>query len=467
MASPYDKVGKRTLPYSIPGDTAFGVGEKGAAGARIESHPFYRHRLNKRYMKRSRDPLRGRRRVYSKPDYDPDSGLPPEQWDSITKGSGVRGMEDTGQSPELGLAGVVGGKWYSQSQFGEGGQLKEGAQGFGGDSVYGTLAQSDNWQGIYEGGGMGLPSWAEGWYEPARYVGVEQQLETMQEVGSDSEFFRRASNIGLPTEGAYGIETEGLDMDAPIGKGTSGQFGEISGTVAGAEESLREELASVYGQGDIEGSLAQLDRERAMASEELKGERLGITAQRAPRMERAQAQRAATGLAYSGPTERAIKFGQQEELASLGDVVRKERDLEQTYKTGYQKEVERAQQAQRGFSGAGGQVQTYWENLKGIFEGAQTEAQNVAIAGEDLLNAWSDFGESRGLADTTLSGMGVSGYGAFRETPGEYQPYAQFQGTQGTPQRAERFAQDLIDQANTRITGLVENPDVDLSLIGQ
>ena len=63
--------------------------------------------------------------------------------------------------------------------------------------------------------------------------------------------------------------------------------------------------------------------------------------------------------------------------------------------------------------------------------------------------------------------MGVSGYGAFRETPGEYQPYAQFQGTQGTPQRAERFAQDLIDQANTRITGLVENPDVDLSLIGQ
>ena len=473
MSSPYDTVGKKALPYKIPTRSEFGLGETGAAGAQIESHPFYRHRLNKRYMKRSRNPVRGRRRVYHKPTYDPASGLSESQWHSITKGSGIGGFLSPEEAlaagtPELGLAGMSGGKWYAQSQFGEGGELKEDAQGFKGDSVYGILDKTDNWQGIYEGGGMGLPSWAEGWYEPARYVGVEQQLGRMQEAGPQGEYFRTASDVGIPTGGAYGLDTTDIDMDSPIAKGAAQEFAPLSGDLAAAEQELVGELQSVYGGGDIEGSLSQLERERALAAEELKGERLGIIQERAPKMERAAAQRAATGMAYSGPTERAIRYGQEQGLGSLADIVRRERDTEKTYTSGVAGEIERAKDAQRRFSGQGGALQGYWKGLQDIFEGAQTAATDVAIAGEDLLNAWSDFGGTRNLGGTSLTGMGVTGYSAFQEgDAGGWAPYQQFEGTEGAPQRAESFAQALIDQASAKISGLEINPDVDLSLIGQ
>ena len=222
-----------------------------------------------------------------------------------------------------------------------------------------------------------------------------------------------------------------------------------------------------YGQAQA-GVQNQLERERALAAEELKGERLGIIQERAPKMERAAAQRAATGMAYSGPTERAIRYGQEQGLGSLADIVRRERDTEKTYTSGVAGEIERAKDAQRRFSGQGGAVQGYWKGLQDIFEGAQVAATDVAIAGEDLLNAWADFGGTRNLGGTSLTGMGVTGYSAFQEgDAGGWAPYQQFEGTEGAPQRAESFAQALIDQASAKISGLEINPDVDLSLIGQ
>ena len=257
-------------------------------------------------------------------------------------------------------------------------------------------------------------------------------------------------------------------MDAPIAKGAAQEFAPLSGDLAAAEQELVGELQSVYGGGDIEGSLSQLERERALAAEELKGERLGIIQERAPKMERAAAQRAATGMAYSGPTERAIRYGQEQGLGSLADIVRRERDTEKTYTSGVAGEIERAKDAQRRFSGQGGALQGYWKGLQDIFEGAQTAATDVAIAGEDLLNAWADFGGTRNLGGTSLTGMGVTGYSAFQEgDAGGWAPYQQFEGTEGAPQRAESFAQALIDQASAKISGLEINPDVDLSLIGQ
>ena len=158
----------------------------------------------------------------------------------------------------------------------------------------------------------------------------------------------------------------------------------------------------------------------------------------------------------------------QQELGGLADIVRRERDTEKTYASGVAGEVERAKDAQRQFSGQGGAVQGYWKGLQDIFEGAQVAATDVAIAGDDLLNAWADFGGTRNLGGTPLTGMGVTGYGAFQESDtGGWAPYQQFEGTEGAPQRAERFAQDLIDQASAKISGLEINPDVDLSLIGQ
>tara|TARA_Y100000004_G_scaffold30030_2_gene31206 strand:- start:5105 stop:6517 length:1413 start_codon:yes stop_codon:yes gene_type:complete len=462
--SPYNAVGGDPLPFRIPELAEFGFGEGGAAGARIESHPFYRHRLNKRYMKRSGSrglnykiggkssaPIR-----YLKPGYDPDSGLSEEQWQAITKGGGLA------SDAMVGLAGVQGGKWYSQSQFDEGGQLKEGAEGFGGRSVYGTLAQGqENWRGVYEGGGYGYPSWAEGWYEPARYVGLEQQLSRMGAVGSDAENFRAASDIGIPlsTDSKYGLDTSGLDMSSPVVKSAAGQFASLTGELTGAEETLQSQLQSVYGGGDVRGSLDKLEMERKLALDELKGQRLGVARERLPQMERAQAQRAATGLAYSGPLERAIQYGETEQMGKMGQIAKEKRNLEKAYEGDVAAEKEKAREAQRQFSGAGGAVQNYWENIKDIFESARTGAEEVGMAGEDLLNAWSDFGQGKGLLGTDLGGMGVTGYTAFTEgQAGGYAPVTEFQQQ---PVRAAEFADQMVQQAIGKISGLSANPEID------
>lgn len=459
---PYKAVGGDPLPYRIPELAEFGFGETGAAGARIESHPFYRHRLNKRYMKRSSsrgfgfsssdtDPIR-----YLKPGYDQDSGLSEEQWQAITKGGGLA------SDAMVGLAGVQGGKWYSQSQFDEGGQLKEGAEGFGGKSVYQTLKDgNEHWEGVYNTGGYGYPSWAEGWYEPARYVGLEQQLSRMGAVGSDAENFRAASDIGMPlsTESEYGLDTSDLDMSSPVVKSAAGQFASLTGQLTGAEKTLESQLQSVYGGGDVRGSLDKLEMDRQLALDELKGQRLGVARERLPRMERAQAQRAATGLAYSGPLERAIQYGETEQMGKMGQIAKEKRNLEKAYEGDVAAEQEKAREAQRQFSGAGGAVQNYWENIQDIFESARTSADEVGMAGEDLLNAWSDFGSGKGLQGTELTGMGVTGYTAFTEGQlGGYAPVTEFQQQ---PVRAAEFADQMVQQAIGKISGLSANPEVD------
>jgi hypothetical protein len=462
------KVTGRTSPYKIPSKFPFGTGDKGAAGKLIPSHPFYKHRLNTKYMKK-RDRasyLGGSRRKYTKPAYPglEESGLTSDQWDAITVGRG-------GSLTELpdaltGLAGVHGKKWYSQKDIDPAtGLPAEGAAGYGGRSVHEQLNYSDYWKGVYEGGGYGYPSWAKGWYEPARELGVESQLGVMQEVGSEAETFREASAAGVPistTPGDYGFENI-PQTGAPISKGVEQPLAGLPGQLAGAEANLQTELGTIYGGPGGEGSLARLETEKKLALEQLKGARLGVAEQRLPAMERAQAQRASTGMAFSGPAERAIKYGQQELLGNLAEISKQERDVKRQYGEDVLAEEETARGYQKAFSGTGGAVESYWDQMADIFGQARTAAEDVTIQGEDLLNAWADFGDVSGFGGVPLTnigehGMGYSG-GAFQElVTGGYSPWEEFQV--GVPQTAQDFASNLVSQALDRISQLDPSPDV-------
>ena len=453
--SPYDVIAGRSTrlsPYKVPGTTPFTGGEQ------IQSHPLYRHRLNKRYMKRRMSTgqagaSEGGYR-YKKPGYDPESGLTRGQWQDITREGGVGAS--TFADPESSIAPVMhGGRWYSQADIDPTtGEPKEGTGGYGGRSVRGTLMyEGENWRGAYEGGGYGYPSWGKGWYEPARHIGLEKPLEQTRE-----EEFREVSGLGFNLPEAGSPYDLGLEADARI---QSDIVPDLLGMTAAGEAAREQYLGVVEDLYGVGGTVEQLEEERLQEKRGLREQRQDIIEGRYPGFEQAQAVRAQTGMAYSGPAERAISFGKEQEAKELRGITQTERKLQTEYEKGQEEILGAQEEAYKAYAGPTGALGEYWGDVMGIFGpeqgGAQERAQTSVQLGLDLMEDWQGWGAETGLGSVgaTHGGGGILPSGSDRYfgeiSAGEYSPYKTLFDI-GTA--AETSAQAVYDRAVEQYAGL-------------
>lgn len=420
---------------------AAGYGEGGTSGEIIASHPLYRHPLEK--LKSTKKPLTGKWKGGGGVDMTAselqDLGMTEQQWRTLRFGETPTDYMFEGEA----IAGVdpTTGKWKGvtgDETYGIGGK-HGGIKGAARRGNVWTGTGGGHWEGVYKGGGYGFPSWAKGWYEPAREASVDRPLE--QAAGEEWKTLEEATGGMLPaTDSPYTLETEGgepISADELAGidiqRDVSSQVGGVLGTASEIERVHGEKVEELFGEG------GEFQKER----EGLATRRQEFLRDQVPTFERQQAVRAGTGMAYSGPAEAAIAHGKRTQAGGLAEIGKAEREL------GIQEEAA-ASDVWQAYAGAGGALRDYWSGVETLFGQASEAATGVATIGEDILTAWTNLG---GMAGSPISTSGefykdVPGpFGFTEQATTSYEPLEGFRGRAGT---ASDIARSIADRAGER-----------------
>ncbi len=434
-----DITGTKRWPTKVPEGGEFGYALEGrgggSAGRPIPAHPIYKHRADLG-VKRSKQQIGGGESAihmgdftsagYTPEQWSAETGLTQQQWRQLT-GKDWEGMDledTTGLSSEE--TGIYGGKWRTSDA--------DAVYDIGGDysGIGGTHREGkDYWESLYESGAYGFPSWTEGWYKPARKVAVEQpmtelreeEFETIQDVvggpgALPGEEFRIMKSPTDPLEGTEIVErASALNLTG------------LLGIASQARADYESQMDKIYGEGGL-----QEQGKKSVALAKKQAVQGGISTHQAR-----EAARAATGMAFSGPAERAIEDVAKGRVDTFSQYATKKQEIESS--------IEDAKNlAWDEYAGPGGSLDTYWTQVMEVFSKAEEGAAAVGNIGKGLLSAWEELPGSLGLTAAPISK--APGYGGFAEV---YTGLPQYKDLmEGTVTPAVSMARDVVTQANIK-----------------
>lgn len=343
------------------------------------------------------------------------------------------------------------------------------------DEVDDEGASTNRLPDIYKYGGHGMPSFREGWYDPAFEAGVRAPLHSalgMEGEGrwaskvdtSVSDLITLSEAFNLPANQLPEF-TQGMEESMP---------GFESAAMAGyAEPVLHKDLKSdvtdigtsqAIAKDAYETEIASLDQDIVDAKKGRKESLLDQTIARKQLMtdrtsaiDESRAAQATSGMAYSAPAARQEESDKEAQMTDLSDIKREEYKIEESYESDLENIEAAKQDAETAYLG---EQSGFLTDLKGAFQQSGDLLSNqLTEVGADLLGDWESWGQtlepsqdSRGLLlGRDRYGKGYKNVGGkfFQESNlSEVAPEFELAGQ--LAQESERWVDFLTQAANLK-----------------
>jgi len=249
--------------------------------------------------------------------------------------------------------------------------------------------------------------------------------------------------------GTYPRTAEAGYSEPIIAKGFSSDVQEAGDIYSQAEEAYETALERIAGERDVATDV------RSQTLEDIRAERLLSTRGDVPGHEKARVPAALTGMAYSGPAQRAATGYEAKEIGEKLSYKEKELGAESEYESTMFELGEQEEDVETAFKG---EQSDFAGQLSNIFQGTAEQAIDLASEGQKILSSHHQYGPTLSTKhETNIMGRPTDfGYieGAGGGIWGEQSPY-ELGLLGGVSDEARRAAERLQTAAYEAITGIV------------